>query len=586
MSIIIPIITEYADGGVNKAQKSLKSLVASNVSATVAVTALVAASTKAVKAFNEDAKSQQLLALTLRNTTNATSQQISTTEDYLSVLSMEAAVADDELRPALSTLLRITKDQTVSQTLLNDALNIAATTSRPLADVTSALGKAYQGNFKALRSMGFAISDSTIKSKDFESAMREIRPIIAGASDEAANSAEGGFKKLQIAFDELTESAGGKLSPVLQDLTTIGSELATRTKDAEGNTNGWGHAIGYLVREIVPGVKGLQDFAFFADKAATSLENAGNAATGSAAQFRKFDETMMGKYNRSIMKVEDSTKKLTTTTNKAKTAAQRLADTARTNLKDALEAAKQKVTDLKDEASSLASSLRDQVTGFVSLSDAVNTANSSEDAYNSALKDRADAYTRLNALEAERQRRGFGPNDDVIYDAEEYAQALLDVASAEGAVSAAQSARVDYSAKFAADIAAASQFAGKLKTLAERGLGQAGIQQLLNLGPVAGNQVATDLINGTGPMTIDTLRSSLAGLASAGQSFGDVTATGVFGTAIAGAQGDVDALGRASVATVNNNVTIQVQGADPQAVVDALKKWMKTNGSIPIRVKG
>ena len=586
MSIIIPIITEYADGGVNKAQKSLKSLVASNVSATVAVTALVAASTKAVKAFNEDAKSQQLLALTLRNTTNATSQQISTTEDYLSVLSMEAAIADDELRPALSTLLRITKDQTVSQTLLNDALNIAATTSRPLADVTSALGKAYQGNFKALRSMGFAISDSTIKSKDFESAMREIRPIIAGASDEAANSAEGGFKKLQIAFDELTESAGGKLSPVLEDLTTIGSELASRTKDAEGNTNGWGDAIGYLVREIVPGVKGLQDFAFFTDKAATSLENAGNAATGSAAQFRKFDETMMGKYNRSIMKVEDSTKKLTTTTNKAKTAAQKLADTARTNLKDALEAAKQKVTDLKDEASSLASSLRDQVTGFVSLSDAVNTANSSEDAYNSALKDRADAYTRLNALEAERKRRGFGPNDDVIYDAEEYAQALLDVASAEGAVSAAQSARVDYSAKFAADIAAASQFAGKLKTLAERGLGQAGIQQLLNLGPVAGNQVATDLINGTGPMTIDTLRSSLAGLASAGQSFGDVTATGVFGTAIAGAQGDVDALGRASVATVNNNVTIEVQGADPQAVVDALKKWMKTNGSIPIRVKG
>lgn len=587
MSIIIPIITEYADGGVNKAQKSLKSLVASNVSATVAVTALVAASTKAVKAFNEDAKSQQLLALTLRNTTNATSQQISTTEDYLSVLSMEAAVADDELRPALSTLLRITKDQTVSQTLLNDALNIAATTSRPLADVTAALGKAYQGNFKALRSMGFAISDSTIKSKDFESAMREIRPIIAGASDEAANSAEGGFKKLQIAFDELTESAGGKLSPVLEDLTTIGSELATRTKDAEGNTNGWGNAIGFLVRELVPGVKGLQDFAFFTDKAATSLENAGNAATGSAAQFRKFDETMMGKYNRSIMKVEDSTKKLTTTTNKAKTAAQRLADTARTNLKDALEAARQKVTDLKEESSNLASGLRDQIYGFVSLSDAVNTANSSEDAYTEALKDRAAAYTRLNALEAERQRRGFGANDQVTYDAEEYAQALLDVASAETAVSSAQASRVNYSQKFAADIAAASEFAGNLKTLrVQGGLSELGIQQLLNLGPVAGGQVAKDLLANVGPMTVTSLNNSLTGLQAAGQSLGDVVAGGVFGGLISGAEADVTALGRASVGTIQNNVSINVSGADPQAVVDALKKWMKTNGSIPIRVTG
>jgi len=261
MSIIIPILTEYNDAGVNKAQKSLKGLVTSNISATVAVTALVAASTKAVKAFNEDAKSQQLLALTLRNTTNATDAQIKATEDYLGKLSMQAAVADDELRPALSSLLRITKDQDIAQRLLNDSLNLAATTQRPLEQVTLALGKAYQGNFKALKSMGFSISDATIKSKDFDAAMREIRPIIEGASAEAAKSADGGFKKLQIAFDELTESAGGKLSPVLEDLATIGSELATRTKDAEGNTNGWGNAIGYLVREIVPGVKGLQDFA-------------------------------------------------------------------------------------------------------------------------------------------------------------------------------------------------------------------------------------------------------------------------------------------------------------------------------------
>lgn len=585
MSIIIPIITEYADGGVNKAQKSLKSLVASNVSATVAVTALTAASVKAVKAFNEDAKSQALLALTLRNTTNATAQQISSTEDYLSVLSMEAAIADDELRPALSNLLRITKDQTVSQTLLNDALNIAATTSRPLADVTSALGKAYQGNFKALRSMGFSISDATIKSKDFEGAMREIRPIIEGASEEAANSAEGGFRKLKIAFDELTESAGGALSPVVEDLTTITTALVSKTKDAQGNTNRFGESIRFLVGELVPGIKVFSFFSDAVDGVANSIENS-NRAAGSAAQFRMAEEKTWAKYQRSLFNASEATDKLTTSTNKAKTATQKLADTARTNLKNALDDAKQRVIDLKEESASLASSLRDQVTGFVSLSDAVSTANSSEDAYTQALKNRADAYTRLNALEAERQRRGFGANDEVTYDAQEYAQALMDVATAEAAVSTAQASRVNYSEKFASDIAAASQFAGKLKTLAERGLGQAGIQQLLNLGPVAGNQVATDLINGTGPMTIDSLRSSLAGLATDAQAFGDVTATGVFGTAIAGAQSDVDALGQARVVTNQNNVTIQVTSADPQAVVDALKKWMKTNGSIPIRVKG
>jgi hypothetical protein len=87
-------------------------------------------------------------------------------------------------------------------------------------------------------------------------------------------------------------------------------------------------------------------------------------------------------------------------------------------------------------------------------------------------------------------------------------------------------------------------------------------------------------------MTVTSLNNSLAGLAAAGQGLGDVTAGGVFGTAISGAQAEVNALNRASVSTVQNNVTIQVQGADPNAVVDALKKWMKANGSIPIKVKG
>jgi hypothetical protein len=32
------------------------------------------------------------------------------------------------------------------------------------------------------------------------------------------------------------------------------------------------------------------------------------------------------------------------------------------------------------------------------------------------------------------------------------------------------------------------------------------------------------------------------------------------------------------------NVTINVNGGDPQAVVDALRRYMQLNGSVPIRV--
>jgi hypothetical protein len=33
-----------------------------------------------------------------------------------------------------------------------------------------------------------------------------------------------------------------------------------------------------------------------------------------------------------------------------------------------------------------------------------------------------------------------------------------------------------------------------------------------------------------------------------------------------------------------NNVTINVNGGDPNAVVDALRRYMRTNGAVPIRV--
>jgi hypothetical protein len=35
-----------------------------------------------------------------------------------------------------------------------------------------------------------------------------------------------------------------------------------------------------------------------------------------------------------------------------------------------------------------------------------------------------------------------------------------------------------------------------------------------------------------------------------------------------------------------NNVNINVNGGDPNAVVDALKRYMKTNGNVPIKVTG
>jgi hypothetical protein len=245
---------------------------------------------------------------------------------------------------------------------------------------------------------------------------------------------------------------------------------------------------------------------------------------------------------------------------KAKAASDKAAQAAKNlfdSTKKAIEQAKQS---LRDYASGLA----DAVRGWVSLSSAVSGATDSESKYQDALKERMDAYAALNKL----QQKG-------VYTTEEMADATDRVARAEAGLNTAQSQRKTYSQAFAEQIAAAKKFGGQLQQLIAVGLGRSGLAQLMNLGPVAGSQVAADLLAGTGGMTVASLNADLGAIDTAGAALGE--------SAIAG---DMGLLNQASARRTGNNVTINVNGGDPQAVVNALRRYMQLNGSVPIRVSG
>jgi hypothetical protein len=175
-----------------------------------------------------------------------------------------------------------------------------------------------------------------------------------------------------------------------------------------------------------------------------------------------------------------------------------------------------------------------------------------------------DAYAELNKL----QQSG-------VYTTEQMAEATERVARAEGALNTAQAQRKTYSQAFAEQIAAAKKFGGQLQQLIAVGLGRSGLAQLMNLGPVAGSQVAADLLAGTGGMTVASLNADLGAIDTAGAALGE--------SAIAG---DMGLLNQANASRNGNNVTINVSGGDPQQVVNALRRYMQLNGSVPIRVTG
>jgi hypothetical protein len=219
-----------------------------------------------VKAALEDEKAQRILALTLENTTNATKAQIAAVEDYITEVALATGVTDDQLRPALSRLVRSTKDTEEAQKLLSLALDISSATGKPLEAIANSLGKAYDGNTNALGKLGLGIDQSILKTKDFNKVYDSLRTSFAGFSEQEANTFQGRLERLNVAFDEAKETIGFALLPILSKLITFINDNALPVINAFANAfgnegNGVGNVIGTLgniiTKTFQPIIQGL-----------------------------------------------------------------------------------------------------------------------------------------------------------------------------------------------------------------------------------------------------------------------------------------------------------------------------------------
>jgi hypothetical protein len=165
---------------------------------------------EATKAAVEDAKSQGLLAKALQNTTGANQQQIGSVENAITKMSLQAAVADDQLRPAFAQLARATGDVQKSTELMELALDVSAGTGKSLDTVVRALSRAVgpDGTTGALERLAPAI-------KGASDPLAELERLFGGSAQKAAELDP--YQRLKIAFDEISESVGVMLIPVVEE---------------------------------------------------------------------------------------------------------------------------------------------------------------------------------------------------------------------------------------------------------------------------------------------------------------------------------------------------------------------------------
>jgi hypothetical protein len=572
MAVRLPVITEYDNKGISAAIGDLKKLGKQQLLGVVSAGALVDAARRSIQAANEDARSQRLLANTLQNTTGATNDQVAAVESNLQKLQYTAAVADDELRPALQKLLQATRDTGKAQDLLATALDISAVTGRDVETVALSLSRAYQGNIGALRRLGLRVSDTAVKSKDFQMAMEEIRPVVDGAAEAAAKGADGGWKRLGIALGDISEVVGTELNNALGPAVSNLGKAAQAATEAGESGSFLGNATKVVIAELIKATAGLGLFGGAAKSAKKDTDDLGASVNVTAGRFRMLEEANKRAYSDLQAKRQEEAAKRSKAL-KEKTDA--LAKANKERLATALTTARQRLEQLTQASQDYADSIRDSITGAISLSDAVARATDTEQAYNDALAERRDAYAELAKLQAVTFDAATGKTE--VADAEDLAAAMERVAKAESAVVEAQGKRVDYTAAFREQINAAKDFAGSLQTLIGQGLKQTGLQQLLNLGPVAGAQVAKDLVAGTAGLSVSDLNMDALTAAAAG--VGGAAAGQMFGADIAAAQNTLGAV------TYANDIKITVTSADPDAVVRALVAWSKKNGKLPASIR-
>lgn len=228
MGILLPIISEFDSKGIDKAVKEFQQLEGAGekagfalkkaaLPAAAAIAGLAAGLGSATKAAMEDAAAQEQLAGVLRRTGMATEDEIKSVEDFITAQSRLTAVTDDQLRPALATLVNATGSAQYAQELLTISQDVAAATGKDLETVTQAMAKAANGQTAALYKLDPALRTTVGVGAEFEDVLRGLN-IHQGAAAEAAETAAGRMANLQIQFDEAKESIGAALLPVMQKL--------------------------------------------------------------------------------------------------------------------------------------------------------------------------------------------------------------------------------------------------------------------------------------------------------------------------------------------------------------------------------
>jgi hypothetical protein len=141
-------------------------------------------------------------------------------ESFIQKTEIASAINKDQLRPALVQLVTTTLDAQKSMKLLNVAMDISASTGASLDSTTTALSRAFNGNFASLGKLQTAFTSSELEAMGFEKAVEALNDLFKGSAQANADSYAGKLDKLQIAANNAKEEIGKGLVDAISVLAS------------------------------------------------------------------------------------------------------------------------------------------------------------------------------------------------------------------------------------------------------------------------------------------------------------------------------------------------------------------------------
>jgi len=558
MSIDIPIISSFNSKGIESALKSFRQLETTSqkaqfairkaaVPAAAALAGLAVAAGLSLKAAIEDEAAQSALARQLVVSTGATTETIASVEKYIDSLGKSVAITDTEARPAFAKLALATHDVTKAQQLMTIAIDTAAATSKPLADVAEAMSRGFAGNTKGLKALSPELMLLIKNGASAAEAFAVLEKNFGGAGELAANTTAGQMKILKIQLDETKEAIGKALIPVFQAVLPLLKSLGTFAQNNTPLFLALATAIGIVSAAIVAARIAMA--AMQAVSIATTIVNYALATSLTAVQIATgigIIAVVAGvaafvAYQAKMKDTTDEAKKL---------AAESGNITITTNqTKAAIEGQEQALAKIEPVVAKSISASKQVTAAKTKETEAAKAKAAATKKEQDAIASYLTAYSSYSA----------SIKDTIT--------GFASISDAQKAVESGESASIG--AAFQKQITDAKAFAANLKTMIGMGLGQAGLAQLLNLGPSVGLKVTDDMILGVGGFGVNELNAGLQSLSDVGGSLGG-TAAGAF-------------MGKGAGTNVNITVNAGLVSTPAQVgqdIIDAIQKAQRLSGQV------